>query len=1810
MTINVRRFLFLSSLLLVSSPVWPQARNTRNRPRSVIGTEGQTANNTQKFDDATGVTTRPFTPDHFPNQDEVTALGGWNGALAPMSDANADKLIKERDDGIRAGAIGAQAIELQKRVQRLLDSNLVFAKIMNEWNATQFDAAVTHFDEFFKEYPESPWAGEALLHIAEAASANGRYTEAQNIYEYILNGTSGAADGPTYEIHQKTKQAWAALDIASGDNAVAIRDLQNILATERSWRRKGWAEVWLQRVSMRSGVRGQEIACGTQALGTILVKAGKTRTAARFASLQAPRTQGWSLAELERLADREGMALDTFALLQKNGEPNVESLATLPVPFIIHCGTKTTRPSPLLKIKGFGISKSGSFSATASPFRPSQRGHFWVVQSVDVRGRAVRILNPSDNASYRMTWKQLAEEWTGTGLASHRAIKQSRVARLPETKAVKIFGTGWGLKPAGGLGKDKELEPVKVSCIAGPNSPGEASLSVNKVNMNIFMEDTPLWYETPVGPDVQITMSYNSQESSNYGRAFRGKWKLNYETYVINESDGGATVVMPDGKRDRYTTSSFIATPGNYKKLTRQSPTSQEYVLTFPGGETWKYGGVLNTTSPRLYKMTDRWGKSLLFNYAFLASSNYTIPMLVKITDALSRETILTYDAQGYLQQVTDPFGRFCVFTPSTANSTVASATDMGGNTSSYTYDSANRAVSLTTSRGTWNILDERSDSRNYSTYEPATIYPQRPATSPRGDYMGQNWRVTITDPLSKREEYYYSAKHLRQDSGTRSWHVDKNHWKPYTSLTDNNGVAAEINSYTDHADLVKKTSYILGLYDGEVNWYITKVRRPHDQSTSTTNPDVGYSVHTYEYDTVRSRVAKITSPENQGTNQVTTFTYNNMGNVTSMTDPHGNTTIINYVLGSDIDVASVVDPLGRTVVSYRLYNTAHQPQEIEDGLGNVTSINYQTWGAVDEITEAVGDPLQRTTKLGYDSLFRLSNVKRSKSGALVTVGSYGYDTKDRVNASTDARGYTTSYEYNNLNLVEKVIYPDTSTIDPEWCNCGLLDSVTDRAGNQTVYEYDELKRLKKVKDAMLRTTQNSYDAVGNLKTLTDERGKVTTWYYDDANRVSGKSGADSKGETWLYDLNSNVIQYATEGSGLSLYEYDAADNLKKIDRSGSSADVEFTYDEMNRPYSMTDHSLSSTGTTTSWRYTVLGQMRLEDGPWSYDGVVYEYDALGRRKKFSAPGSTQGDDVTTYTWDSLDRLEAMTSPGGPFDYGFTDGNSGLVTQLLYPNGVRYQQSYDNMGRLGGNITEKVNGTPNSLIASYIHSPFPVTSIGQPGYRDGIRTIQTTLPNTTTQTTTYGYDSTNRLQSEKSGGTTPVVDIGYSYDLAGNRDSLINKSGPGGQNFPTSSIYTSNNVNQYQEIDLNGPSGYSVTGVWHDDNGNMKQLGSRFYTYDSANRLTQHLITDPNTGDNVSRTNWNYDGMNRVKRAVLRTWNTAATPPSWNVNSEELFVYDGMNVIQERKSDNTVAVSNTWGLDVSGTLGGAGGIGGLLSRVVRNGSAIVVKHYVHTDGRGNVIALTKWDSNLNATDAVVGRYSYDSFGASATSIGVDAAKNPYRYQSKRYYTNANLSDFGLRFYNSGMGRFINRDPIRESGGINMYAYVGNNPVNAVDPHGELAILAYPVWVAVGGIATVVTGVVVADQLKKHGGDISLPTFHGTPQTPATDPVLSFPATPSSPFVCPGRGTNKLKPDSADNNPNPWPKTVDGPHTTWRPGHTAEWWPNPQNPTGWDEVSRTDQTGAPHDGVPTPHRHNPDGTMDHIPNAPFPTWGPRK
>lgn len=160
---------------------------------------------------------------------------------------------------------------------------------------------------------------------------------------------------------------------------------------------------------------------------------------------------------------------------------------------------------------------------------------------------------------------------------------------------------------------------------------------------------------------------------------------------------------------------------------------------------------------------------------------------------------------------------------------------------------------------------------------------------------------------------------------------------------------------------------------------------------------------------------------------------------------------------------------------------------------------------------------------------------------------------------------------------------------------------------------------------------------------------------------------------------------------------------------------------------------------------------------------------------------------------------------------------------------------------------------------------------------------------------------------------------------------------------------------------------------------------------------------------------------------------------------------GWNLLAEVDGEDGVLRTCAWGLDLSGSEQGAGGVGGLVFQYLSKTEAT---NHLYYDGNGNVTSLR---DNAGAISAA---YEYGPFGETLTARGQDGtlAFNAFKFSTKYTDAESGLLYYGYRYYNPGTGRWLNRDPIGETGGVSLFAFVANQPISKIDVLGLRPMLA--------------------------------------------------------------------------------------------------------------------------------------------------------
>jgi len=1014
------------------------------------------------------------------------------------------------DELMAAGQLGGPLFPTHEPRDKARDESgrRAFGQAIQQWNQHEYPKAVEMFRQFLKEHPDSPWAAEVELHIGCDASYNGRFTEAEMLFRKLIADHQGKDHAGAKMLMNKARQRLAILQVEHNQLEPATTEFSTLLQESPDWRHRTYASLWIQKLARFKAAKQALANCGAEALAYALEKQGRAAAADRVRTNLPATTRGHSLATLTTLSREHGLEMGAFEL-------TAAQLHRLPLPAI-------------LQIHGAS---------------PDSSGHYWILDKLN--GTRAELYDPQAVRRFSQTLDELAREWSGRVLvfSSGGAVPGRRLT-LEEMEG--SFGGCCGVpRKEDDLGDPQEPPPKpKDSC-----SEGFPRWSVNVVNMNLFVTDTPLWYNPPIGPEVRITLSYNAQSAIAQYEPFGSKWQFNYGSYLVVDTAGTVVLFMPNGRRDVYTPTGA----GNYAPPYKVHNTlisvgSNRYHLRLPNDTLYVYTIPPSTSSqqPFLTEIRDAYGQRIALGY----DSNVRLSSIV---DAQGKVTTLTYNTQGLATQVTDPFGRAAHFEYDTAGN-LRKITDMGGYWAGFTYDTNVYLTAISSERGTHNFWIEPADGLNNG--------PQ--AYPPPGGRMYEDYRITITDPLGYPCEYHYNGY------SSYAWYVSPRDYVPWRSQFDNN-----------FSSSVPKTTYYFAQMSSGRQGEVDRVEEPGGRSRR------------YNYNSVTGDRTSVVDSHGHTWKR----NYNWMGRMTSTTEPKGNSATFTYS-ANGIDLVTFANSLGQAVLTR---DAQHKVTSATDRLNRTTTFAYNSFGQLISLL----DPLQVTTAFTYDANNHLSQVQR----AGFTVQSYTHDSMGRIHTQTDANGQTHTYSYNDLNQVTRVDYSDGThdTYSLSTCCPRLLSSFTDRAGRTTSFVYDALKRVVQRTNPEGGVTRFAYDPNGNLTQLVDPNGNTTTLAYNLNNQVIRKTYANGQVVSAGYDEAGLLVTRTNSRGVVITYTYDSNHDLTRTDYSDGTPSVINAYDAAHRLTQITDEL----GTSVN-AYDAESRLLSVAGPWPNETITYGYDSLDR----------------------------------------------------------------------------------------------------------------------------------------------------------------------------------------------------------------------------------------------------------------------------------------------------------------------------------------------------------------------------------------------------------------------------------------------------------------------------------------------------------------------------------------------------------------------------------------------------------------------
>jgi RHS repeat-associated protein len=993
------------------------------------------------------------------------------------------------------------------------------------------------------------------------------------------------------------------------------------------------------------------------------------------------------------------------------------------------------------------------------------------------------------------------------------------------------------------------------------------------------------------------------------------------------------------------------------------------------------------------------------------------------IIDPYGLRTTLTYNADGTLQKVTEPAGRYIQFFYTTfgGQQVFDHITGSDGRSVQYYYVQTSFPVF-----GNLVCLDH-------------VVYYGDANWTARYTYQAANVGIavplvrTCDDPMypgpMKRIGYVYRT--TNNPDGTQpvygqitseNYFDGTNVGAALTTLTVNNGTTrtetradGKTRTFTySSAKLTSCTDFkgVSASQGRDSNSYINSVT---DRNGHTTNLTL-----------------------NALTGGVLTTTFPSTPGDTPPGTPRG---VVTYTYGW----ATCPDPNNRDANNpYYLYSITdeggHGTTFTRDSSKRVSRIDYPDGGYETFAYNSFNQVLNHQMKTGGTEAFSYDGrgLKQTYRDPYHATGnataSYRYDTLDRLSDVTDALGsalgdpaHTTSYSYNARGQQTVLTHPtdpndgQRHTVINAYNPDGTLSSVTDELNHVTSCTYDDYRRLltkvtpqRFTGDNTARTTYTYYDATGTGNDYTHADANVTH-----TTRPSGKKITATYDEN--YRKTSVTVGDGTSDAAKTSYGYDNVGNVTSVVSPNEQPGQQYAgkstitaYDERNRPYSITD-ALNDPPTTI--QFDAAGRKLKITRPNGQVTTFDSYDAMNRLLQQTVKQTPDPDAVTKYTYYPSGLLNTMKDPklsSGSYNYSYAYDQIGRKTSLTYPpdsGSVQRSESwhYDIAGRndtftnRAGNIQTFTYDALNRPTL-FVWNDGGVTPPVSFGYDAASRT--TSIGNWNAGITRV-YFNDNLLNTE----TTTYVDavphtVTYTYDADGNRLTL---------QYPASAYsftYNYTNRNQLKTI-VNNAGGGTVITYAYDPDGNLtsrtpNNSTSSTYTYDAIDRSLS--ISHAFAGSNTRTLAYGYDSVGNKK------WTKR------DGGNGDVFGYDAADqatsVLLNVANPNTV------------------GPGPQTIVYDPNGNRTSFAPYGPTD--------TYTTNNLNQYTARNSTSAVYDYNGNMTT-GVDGST--YTYDAQNRVLSANKGGTTEQFYYDGLNRQGSRTPIANGVTIALQSYANNLYVTA-------------------------------------------------------------------------------------------------------------------------------------------------------------------
>ena len=696
--------------------------------------------------------------------------------------------------------------------------------------------------------------------------------------------------------------------------------------------------------------------------------------------------------------------------------------------------------------------------------------------------------------------------------------------------------------------------------------------------------------------------------------------------------------------------------------------------------------------------------------------------------------------------------------------------------------------------------------------------------------------------------------------------------------------------------------------------------------------------------------------------------------------------------------------------------------------LAPTTGYTYIGTGLIDTITDPTGVKVKYT----YDASGNRTMAQVDSTG-LNLQKTYGYDGVGNITSVTNGLSHQTGFMYDADRRVKRVTAPAaTNSITENVWTGGLVTKVR-RA---------KIANPNFATDTDWQVWLKSYSPSDKINVETDPNGGITDTDYDPVDRPEyvtqsiGPSGIprltrtqyDAAGQTfkifrgWGTSEQITYAEYAYTMDGRQDWVKDANGNKTDLHYDGYGR-----LDEMIMPDKMTPGipavchlPYASVDDCEVYGYDAAGNMTTKRNR-SGKVVTMSYDALNRETNRAVPANAAGNYARTLTstFDLAYRKWDLTADGQTLRNRY-DG-AGRLNQV--------QDSLLNaLGGTIGNVNYGYDVASNRTSVAYDASQGTWTAnstydtgerlstvvnngstLAQFAYDPLSRLTSTTFLDSTS--VGYAYEPDDDLQTlthNYTGAGTPVT-LGYTHNGAHQLIGMtVSDSNYLMKQVGASASYTPNGLNQYTQA-----AGSALT---YDTNGNLSSDGSSTYSYDEENRLRQVVLAGVTSV-------YAYDPMGRRRSKTVAGVVTN-------------FVSDGANELAELSAA---------GARVRFYLNGDG----LDARIGMNddpSAALSGWRFYHVNHQGSVLFTTRQSTG----GAIADQYQYGAYGEPLTSTPLSG--NPFRYTGRYLDAESGLYYYRARLYSTKLGRFLQTDPVGTKDDLNLYTYVGNDPLDKTDPMG--------------------------------------------------------------------------------------------------------------------------------------------------------------